>query len=159
MYLPCSLHQAPHSRLKKGWGYHAEASKSLKACWSTLEHNSIHIDHTLWSSMYETESIHHHHMGTTCVWTQLIVYICNCDCAQLPLFVHVIGRIFVNKSTRFADTCTCTAHVCWFGCFLFVMSLWNKTGNIVWWENTWSKGQRVEDMEVASRSKKVMTYS
>ena len=69
---------------------------------SALEPDSIHNDFTLQSSSYKTGSIHFDRVRTT----NLTRY----DRAQFPLYVHVIGRAFFNKSISSAEML--------FGCFL-----------------------------------------
>ena len=66
--------------------------------------NSIHFDLTLQSTLYKTGSIRYMYDCVCTTNPTYCTYIFNCDRAQFPLFVHVIGHVFVSKSTtRSAD--------------------------------------------------------
>ena len=62
---------------------------------SALDLDSIHIDLTLQSTLYETGSIHFDRVRTTNLTRD--------DSCTRPNYGHVIDRAFVNKSSRSAE--------------------------------------------------------
>ena len=92
------------------------------------------------STSYETRLLHFDHVLTT--------NLTRCDRAQCPLFVHVIGCAFFNKSSRSAEM------LFWLLLYL-LLCLHEKKTTKSFGSGTLDHKESRKEMEVASGSEKV----